>query len=532
MKNKIVILLCSILGIFLFFLLGNYGKREYPNEFYNVYLEGELLGTIKSKEDLENYINEKANHYINVKINTTKYYLLDDNGNVNTELAAILENTSKDNIKYGSDEKGDYVNISTQQGDYIDKVYTPSGLSVDKVLTHKGELSTIEDIFELIQLKKPFTIKGYQFTIKKDEEVKYIYVTDESIFESAVKDLIETYAGEKEYASYINETQEKIKTTGSTIENIYIDEEITVKERQIPINAKIYSESAELAQFLLFGNDAKTNTYTVKEGEMITDISRINKISTKEFLISNPEYRNINRLIKAGTKVNIKETNPQLNVVVEQFVVEDKVSEYKTIVKYDDTQFVNVVKKVQDGSNGMERVSQKIKIVNGEITFIEPKGKEILKQTIDEIIIKGDKPIPSVGDLNNWGWPTDSGYTITSDYAWRLDPFTGERKFHNGTDIGGFGYGANIYAANNGVVITKQYAEDFGNYVVINHNNGYYTLYAHMNKFANIQVGDIVQRGQVIGYIGSTGWSTGPHLHFEVWKGCKFCRVSTWSIYR
>ena len=87
-------------------------------------------------------------------------------------------------------------------------------------------------------------------------------------------------------------------------------------------------------------------------------------------------------------------------------------------------------------------------------------------------------------------------------------------------------------SANNGTVITKEYRYDYGNYIVVNHNNGYYTLYAHLNKFMDgVNVGDTVARGQQIGYVGTTGYSTGPHIHFEVWKDCKYCRINPWSIY-
>ena len=85
-------------------------------------------------------------------------------------------------------------------------------------------------------------------------------------------------------------------------------------------------------------------------------------------------------------------------------------------------------------------------------------------------------------------------------------------------DISGPGYGSQIYAANNGTVITAGWHYSYGNYVVINHNNGYYTLYAHM-AWLNTKEGATVGRGQVIGYMGSTGDSTGVHLHLEVWVG-------------
>ena len=73
-----------------------------------------------------------------------------------------------------------------------------------------------------------------------------------------------------------------------------------------------------------------------------------------------------------------------------------------------------------------------------------------------------------------------------------------------------------------------------GNYVCINHNNGYYTCYAHMARQA-VKVNETVERGQVIGYVGNSGWATGPHLHFEVWIGKPWNggrRINPWTMYR
>ena len=172
-------------------------------------------------------------------------------------------------------------------------------------------------------------------------------------------------------------------------------------------------------------------------------------------------------------------------------------------------------------------------MVNGSTVYVEPKGKEVLKTSVDKIVLKGDKFIPNVGDLTNWAWPSESGYTNTDGWGWRIHPITGERSFHYGIDIAGTGYNSDVYSANNGTVVVASNRYDFGNYIIVDHNNGYYTLYGHMNKFAKgIKVGTTVAKGQLIGYVGSTGYSTGPHIHFEVWKDCRYCRVSPWSIYR
>lgn len=159
--------------------------------------------------------------------------------------------------------------------------------------------------------------------------------------------------------------------------------------------------------------------------------------------------------------------------------------------------------------------------------------KEELKPSINQVIILGEKIIPSVGTTSNWQFPTNSGYTISSDYVYRINPVTGGRELHGAIDISGTGMGSPIYAATNGVVSESTSRTQDGNYVCINHNNGYYTCYAHMLK-RNATVGQVVSRGQVIGYVGKSGYATGPHLHFEVWVGGRPWngghRINPWTM--
>ena len=112
-------------------------------------------------------------------------------------------------------------------------------------------------------------------------------------------------------------------------------------------------------------------------------------------------------------------------------------------------------------------------------------------------------------------WPLPSNrVTVTSFFGYRSDPFTGKSSNHYGTDITAPS-GTEIYAAHGGVILTSAYNGSYGNYVVVSRGDGTNTLYAHMSKRA-VSVGQTVSQGQVIGYVGSTGRSTGPHLHFEV----------------
>lgn len=114
---------------------------------------------------------------------------------------------------------------------------------------------------------------------------------------------------------------------------------------------------------------------------------------------------------------------------------------------------------------------------------------------------------------NAKGWARPSGGYVTSEFGYRNHPIQGIVKLHGGIDIGG---GGPILAAKAGRVITAQYSSSWGNYVRIDHGNGIITLYAHMLSNLKVSVGQKVSQGQQLGVMGSTGRSTGTHLHFEV----------------
>ena len=118
-------------------------------------------------------------------------------------------------------------------------------------------------------------------------------------------------------------------------------------------------------------------------------------------------------------------------------------------------------------------------------------------------------------------WPVPGFYNITSPFGWRMHPILKVRRFHTGIDIGKNGSqpiaGAAIVAAGAGTVISAGYRSGYGNTVMIDHGNGVVTLYAHQPSGGiKVSVGQKVKKGQRIGTVGSTGYATGPHLHFEV----------------
>ena len=111
-------------------------------------------------------------------------------------------------------------------------------------------------------------------------------------------------------------------------------------------------------------------------------------------------------------------------------------------------------------------------------------------------------------------WPVPSCTLLTSPYGYRIHPILDYERLHAGLDIGAK-FGEEIIAADGGTVLIAEYSDSYGNFVLIDHGDRYSTAYGHMSEIA-VEAGQEVKQGELIGYIGSTGWSTGPHLHFEI----------------
>ncbi len=562
-------IIVAILSLMIFILGFDYRANEMPNEYYQVYLDDTLMGTIRSKEELSNYISaegekiknkvedyqflldrdcdenltsEEQERYNNILLEFQKEYsselkLLARGDGINQQNSTIITNcisgTLTDNEKY---LLNNYI-LKHQIYLYADKINAPNGLQVRKFTTYNNQTTPVSEIYEEISENKSFTVKGYQISIKSiDSEtakttVENIYVLNPDIFKKAVESMIKTYLGEVDYNAYYDETQVKIQTVGYYINNVYVEENITIKEMQIPVDEIIYMDDVTLAKYLLFGTTDQQQTYIVQDGDTISSIAMNNKISTSEFLISNRQFTSESSLLFPGQQVVIGVTDPQLNVVIEKEVREEVESQYNVTERINPDKVIGNDTVIQKGENGLLRVSRLTKSINGNIVSVEPVGEnEILKYPIDEVIERGGKAAPGTGS-GIFGWPTNPGYMITSYYQWRISPINGSREFHTGLDIAGTGFRSPLYAADNGTVITAGWSNGgWGNYVVINHNNGYYTMYAHMDEQI-MTVGQTVGKGSVIGYMGHTGYATGDHVHYEVWYGGEWQRVNPLSVY-
>ncbi len=468
-RLKIVpILIITIILTGSVFALGfNNARHDNPMAVYHVYLDGKSIGMIKEKEELENYINN--------------------------EQSALKD-------KY-----------------QVERVYLPVGLEIKKEITYKTNISTAKEIYNKIKGLKPFTINGYIITIKGIKQTN-INVIDKQIFIDAVNRTIKAFIGEDRYQAFLDNNQKEIIDFGTRIDDIYIDEEITIKQDHISTDELIFTNEKDLTKYLLFGTLAKQDRYKVKLGDTIETVAYNNNLSIDEFMVANPQFTDPNNLLYQGQEVVIGLINPKFSVVEERHVVEKEIKEYRTEIKYDNKMLVGNGYQLRAGVNGEDKVTRKLMIINGKIEDVVPLSYEELKPAINRIYVKGGKVIPNIGDNNFWAWPTTTPYIITSVFGPRWG------SHHDAVDIAGCGYGSPIYAANNGTVYKTGYDRTSGNYIIINHNNGYYTWYGHLSRLY-VKVGNVVQRGQRIAAMGNTGYHpltghrVGTHLHFGVYVG-------------
>jgi murein DD-endopeptidase MepM/ murein hydrolase activator NlpD len=152
-----------------------------------------------------------------------------------------------------------------------------------------------------------------------------------------------------------------------------------------------------------------------------------------------------------------------------------------------------------------------LKSVNKDLAELERQESQILAESRALAGVVGGSG-SSGGGSGSLSWPVNG--PVTSAFGWRIHPILGYKKFHTGIDIG-VGYGVPIRSSAAGTVIYAAWMGGYGNVTIVDHGDGLSTLYAHQAGLA-VGTGARVARGQTVGYVGSTGFSTGPHLHYEV----------------
>ena len=463
-KGKVLgAIFCILMGA-LIFGIGFVDKESNKDTvtLFQVYLNGKKIGLIKSDQEL--------------------YDLID------TEQAQLKE-------KYN-----------------VSKVYPPHGLKVTAIKTYDKRVIEARDIYNKIKNQAPFTIKGYQITINDEEEPKSFYILNKEDLDTAVKNTVMSFVPKDKLDDYINSTQPEITEGGEIVDNVYLKQEIKVKEALISTEENIFTNAEDLSRYMLFGTLEPEKEYEIKKGDDVKSVATNNMLSVNEFLIANPQIVSENALLSVGQKVNISLINPLVDVIEETTRVEKQDIKFETTVEYDNSLSASVRYVKQEGSNGLVKVTYKNEIINGLLNNAVTISTEEITPVINRILVVGGINTVYVGDSSYWAWPTNKPYRISSYFGPRWG------SWHYGIDITGTGHGSPIYSIQNGTVIRTGTRSDMGNFVMITHNNGYNSVYMHLSKIL-VNGGDAVVKGQTIGLMGTTGRSTGTHLHLGVWTG-------------
>ena len=263
MKKLGIYFLILLLSTMVFLFGFSHKTSRQPHTYYNVYLDGEFVGTIESRKELEEYINNQAS---TIRDNVKKYSLeLDSietfsryNNLINLDEYSYVDKvnyliTNRDlynlsdmdieNLKLYIEkrlyelsfsrisEMRDYVEKNNIYG-HVENVYTPNGIDIKKIYTYNLETTPVTEIYKRIISKKTCTIAGYKFIIKsKMEGIDDIVINtiDKNTFSDAIEALITIFVDDTKYLAYKNDTQSDITTTGSLVENIYVDEDIHIR---------------------------------------------------------------------------------------------------------------------------------------------------------------------------------------------------------------------------------------------------------------------------------------------------------------
>lgn len=234
-----------------------------------------------------------------------------------------------------------------------------------------------------------------------------------------------------------------------------------------------------------FTQPVSYQNYKVLRGDTIGGIAIKFGLTNISTLISVNDIVNV-RQLAAGQRLKIPSIDGIIYTVKNGDSLNSIASRYK--IKLSDLLDVN-------------EISSEI-LVKGQQLFLPGVG-------MDQSALKN-----AMGDI--FKLPVASKFRWTSPYGWRIDPIANVRSFHTGVDMA-CPSGTPVLAAMSGKVITTGVSRVYGNYVIIDHGNGYQTLYAHLSKIIAVK-GQWVSQGTRIGLVGSTGYSTGPHLHFTVYK--------------
>lgn len=400
----------------------------------------------------------------------------------------------------------------------------------------RSRISYAGAVGESVELNPEFNvIKNYGHTLTNKDDLADILMT----YKSA--DLVEgygVYAGENfigavtdktDIENYVNKYFEEAKAASGEADVSLSNDIFYIEGVYLASSVKT---SEKIEETLLCGHEV-TTVYKISDGDNVGSLAEKLGLSAEDFNRLNPEISD--ETLSQGGEINVKILEPYLSAVVFKTEVLTEEIPYETIKTEDDTLSENSAPVVKvKGEKGSKTLTYDIATRNGvelsrtlvsETVTSEPKNEEITIGTKKEEVAEAVEIQTQTETASTQLSDGEDSTATSSGYIWPVGgsggyiscPFSGAYG-HTGIDIAA-NLGTPVYAAADGVVVKAQTGyTGYGKLIVIQNNDGYITYYAHLN-YIGVSVGQTVHQGEFIGEVGSTGNSTGPHLHFEVRSG-------------
>lgn len=440
-------------------------------------------------------ITAGGNRYI--EKNTYEIYHVYLNGQV---IGAV-----NDTSVVGKAVRDRFAEIAAAHPDMEMKLIEPD-IAFEKEVTFKGEFDNGK-VAEAVKRSVTAKAAGVALVIG-GEEVARLKSREEA------EALLETYKEKFMEPRIITDDKEVAVLSAEPVLTLPKDENAVVKSVEFTKDVELNEVLADPDEFaepdivlaMLESTGAPPVVYEVQEGDCVSCIAAKFGYGYEDLPLlyaMNPWIEDDK--IYPGDKMIIKPFTPDLGVRVVKVAVEEVEIQHDIIYETDDTLRMGKTRVISPGKNGLKKQTYELTYINGFPVSETLVGEEVLVEPVAAVVAKGTLRLAGEG-TGKFAWPVKKA-KLTSKFGKRWG------RNHNGIDI--TSSDRTILAADTGKVVFAGEKNGYGKTVIIDHQNGYETLYAHLSKIS-VSKGDIVEKGDKIGVMGSTGNSTGVHLHFEV----------------
>ena len=468
------------------------------------------------------YLTGSFNNEKTIKFNTVvEDSILRQNINTATEKSVELNKIYNGNQLIGYMEDVtllDQLVIDMYENTYKE-IYPNSSLNLDDDIFIVKENSLLipeyddQKIISYIVDNKLFDIQAKRIDFITDKGIyDSIYVINDNIFKEAQEEFLNIFVSAKALEAFKENKQlPELTEYGSREIGTFLLQDIVATDSYANPE-EILTSKEDIVDYLCYGDLEELNYYTTLEGDTIIGVGALHNQMTPEQVvaINSDILKSPTQILEPGTVLNVTYFAPIVDVVVEkELITKEIVYPDQTIYLDDPNLREGMTRTDVEYKEGTQNSKYKETWINGQLVEGELISSEIVEKPLTPIVYVGSKIIPGVGS-GSFRYPVENVYMSC---GWYCYPGHRAADFQNRYNL----YG-NVYASDRGTVTKNSYHPTNGYYIIIDHNNGYVTQYNHLNKPAYFKAGVNVDKGEVIGQIGSTGWATGPHVHLIIWE--------------